>query len=93
VRQPAAIVQEEHSDDAMLESLRSDVDHHPADFITFTTRAEATRFLEQHQADGRYETQQRMRDLGVMGYWQGRTVVVLPLMTKRTRGSLPPLQQ
>jgi hypothetical protein len=86
------VVQEDHSDDAMVESLRSDVDHHPDDFLTFTTRAEAGRFLEQHAVDARYETQQRMRELGIMGYWQGRTVVVLPLVTRRTRGGLPPLQ-
>lgn len=89
---PGIVVQQDNADDAMLESLRADVDRHPADFVTFTTRAEASHFLEQHAADARYESQRRMRELGVMGYWQGRTVVVLPLVTRRTRSGLLPLQ-
>lgn len=86
VRQPGALVQQDKADDAMLASLRADVDRHPADFVTFTTRAEASHFLEQHAADARYETQRQMRELGVMGYWQGRTVVVLPLTLGRVQG-------
>jgi hypothetical protein len=90
--QPGMVVQQDNPDGAMLESLRADVDRHPADFVTFTTRAEASHFLEQHAADTRYETQRQMRELGVMGYWQGRTIVVLPLVTRRTRSGLLPLR-
>lgn len=92
VPKPAVITPDENADDAMLESLRNDVNRHPDDFVTFTTKAEASHFLREHAEDARYETQQRMRELGVMGYWQGRTVVVLPLVTRRTRIGLPPLR-
>jgi len=81
VQAPMLIVPvEESTDGAMLESLRNDVIHHPGDFVTFPTKVEASRSLEQHAADARHETQQRMLELGVVGYWQGRTVVVLPLV-------------
>jgi hypothetical protein len=91
VHEPVVInLPEDLADDAMLKSLREDVNRHPDDFVTFTTRAEASRFLEQHASDARYETQQRMRGLGVLGYWQGRTIVVLPLVTRRTRGMFDP---
>jgi hypothetical protein len=91
VHQPVVInLPEDIADDALLKSLREDIDRHPDDFVTFTTRVEASRFLEQHASDARYETQQRMRGLGVLGYWQGRTIVVLPLVTRRTRGLFDP---
>jgi hypothetical protein len=92
VDHPGMVVQQDNPDEGMLESLRADVDRHPADFVTFTTRAEASRFLEQHATDARYETQRQMLELGVMGYWQGRTVVVLPLVTRRTHSGLLPLR-
>lgn len=87
VQKPAVIVPvEEGADEAMLGSLREDVNRHPANFVTFTTKTEASRFLEQHVVDARHETQQRMLELGVLGYWQGRTVVVLPLAPGAMRG-------
>jgi len=93
VHKPAAIdLLEDIADDAMLKSLREDIDRHPDDFVTFATKAEASRFLEQHAADARYETQPRMRGLGVLGYWQGRTVVVLPLVSRRVRSGVPDLR-
>ncbi|HEU4636488.1 MAG TPA: hypothetical protein VFS41_09940 [Edaphobacter sp.] len=90
VPQPGIVEQQNSADDPMIESLRADVDRHPADFVTFTTRAEASHFLEQHAADARYETQRQMRELGILGYWQGRTIVVLPLVTRRTRSLWDP---
>lgn len=86
VQVPQVIVAVEGADGPMLQSLRNDVNRHPDDFVTFTTKTEASRFLEQHALDARHETQQRMLELGVLGYWQGRTVVVLPLMHGRVRG-------
>jgi hypothetical protein len=87
VQEPAVInLAEDAADDAMLKSLQEDVNRHPDDFVTFTTRVEASRFLEQHAADARYETQPRMRGLGVLGYWQGRTIVVLPLTPGLRKG-------
>lgn len=86
VHEPGVVVPQNNVDDPMLDSLRADVDRHPADFVTFTTKAEAGHFLEQHAADARYETQRQMRELGVMGYWQGRTIVVLPLTLGRVQG-------
>jgi hypothetical protein len=87
VQQPAVIASaEESADGAMLESLRDDVNRHPDNFVTFTTKIEASHFLEQHAVDARHETLQRLLELGVLGYWQGRTVVVLPLAPGAVRG-------
>jgi hypothetical protein len=37
------------------------------------------RFMREHSMETSHETQPRMLDLGVVGYWQGRTLVVLPI--------------
>jgi hypothetical protein len=64
---------------AMRRSLDREVRLHPDDFIVFVTGAEAHRFLVEHRDDVQRETNERMVARGVVGYWQGKTLVVLPL--------------
>ena len=59
-------------------SLRREVARHPGDFIVFPTRAGAMEFFAQHRASVEIETDPTMIDRGVLGYSQGKTVVVLP---------------
>lgn len=61
-------------------SLRRDVARHPGDFIVFPTKAGAMEFFAQHRASAEIETDPMMIDRGVVGYCQGKTVVVLPWM-------------
>jgi hypothetical protein len=70
---------EQSSEGQMRVSLRRDIARHPSDFVSFPTETSAMRFMKEHSMETSRETEQRMRDLGVMGYWQGRTVVVLPI--------------
>jgi hypothetical protein len=69
------------SDGQMLASLINDVRQHPRDYIAFLTKVEASLFMTEHALETSRETLPRMLELGVVGYWQGRTVVVLPLGT------------
>jgi hypothetical protein len=64
----------------MRESLRTDVARHPGSFIAFATETAAIRFMNEHALEASRETEHRMLDLGVLGYWQGRMVVVLPIV-------------
>jgi hypothetical protein len=77
--QTEVILQEQNMSDARsaLASLRQDVGQHPADFIAFETRISAERFIEEHEGAYR-ETERRVILRGVVGYWQGKTLVVLP---------------
>jgi hypothetical protein len=75
----------ETGDSAFLESLRKDVKRHPGDFLTFATATEAKWFMEDHAAESRLETEQRMVERGVLGYWRGRTVIVLPAFPSKVR--------
>lgn len=59
-------------------SLRRDVARHPSDFIVFPTRAGAMEFFAEHRASVEVETDPTMIERGVVGYSQGKTVVVLP---------------
>ena len=70
---------EQSSEGKMRVSLRRDVARHPSDFVSFPTETAAMRFMKEHSTETSRETEQRMLDLGVVGYWQGRTVVVLPI--------------
>ena len=69
------------SDGQMRASLINDVRQHPRDYVAFLTEVEASRFMSEHALETSRETLPRMVELGVVGYWQGRTVVVLPLGT------------
>ncbi|MEO6981884.1 MAG: hypothetical protein ABI072_02060 [Edaphobacter sp.] len=62
----------------MQESLSRDVAQHPGEFIVFATEAGARQFLAKHRYDVERETNARITSRGVVGYWQGKTIVVLP---------------
>jgi len=86
VSEPRLIVPaEESSEERMRESLQTDVERHPSDFVSFPTETAAIRFMKEHSSDTSRETEQRMRDLGVVGYWQGTTLVVLPIVSSIVR--------
>ncbi|WP_433964728.1 hypothetical protein [Tunturiibacter gelidiferens] len=67
-------------DDAtvMQESLRRDVSEHPEEFVVFATEAGASQFMSEHRLSVEMETSGRILSRGVVGYWQGKTIVVLP---------------
>ncbi len=67
-------------DTAIFESLRRDVAIHPNDFVTFETQTTANRFIFEH-ADALKETDRRVVQRGIMGYWRGKTLVVLPTLS------------
>jgi hypothetical protein len=48
--------------------------------VTFTTHIAALRFIEAHGVEAYRESDRRMVDRGVMGYWRDKTVVVIPLV-------------
>jgi hypothetical protein len=63
-----------------LESLREDVGRHPKDFMIFETRIAANRFIAEHEG-AYHESESRVVQRGVVGYWQGKTLVVLPSLS------------
>jgi hypothetical protein len=63
---------------AMQESLRRDVAAHPAEFVVFATEAGAHQFVSAHHETVAPETNSMIVSRGVVGYWQGKTIVVLP---------------
>jgi hypothetical protein len=63
---------------AIQQSLRNDVASHPADFVVFATETGAHQFLLKNRDDVEPETNERLVSRGVIGYWQGKTLVVLP---------------
>jgi hypothetical protein len=63
------------------ESLRDDVSRHPDDFVAFATQTAANRFIGEHGLEMNRETERRMVQRGVIGYWRGKTVVLLPLLS------------
>ena len=63
---------------AIRESLRRDIRLHPGDFVVFETEFGAERFVAEHQTDAQRERNERLVSRGVVGYWQGKIVVVLP---------------
>lgn len=76
-------IQIDVTDDSALAyaSLRDDVSRHPDDFVTFATQTAANRFIEEHGLEMNRETERRVVQRGVIGYWRGKTVVVLPLLS------------
>jgi hypothetical protein len=76
----AKIVTTNAPDEAMKmrESLSRDVARHPNDFVVFVTEMGAEEFVAEHQVDAKRETDRRIVSRGVVGYWQGKTIVVLP---------------
>ena len=82
VAPPASTLQGRSFSDevAALESLREDVGRHPNDFMTFETRIAANRFIAEHEG-AYHETESRVLMRGIVGYWQGKTLVVLPSLS------------
>jgi hypothetical protein len=68
---------ESRDEKAVSESLRSDVAQHPDEFVVFETRAAAERFMRDHMPDSSRETEPEMVARGILGYWRGRTLVVV----------------
>jgi hypothetical protein len=64
----------------ILESLRHDVAIHPNDFVTFETRTTANHFILDHE-DAFRETNRRINQRGILGYWRGKMLVVLPSLS------------
>jgi hypothetical protein len=64
---------------AMRESLRRDVMAHPGEFVVFATEVGADKFLAEHAESADRETNSRIVAHGVVGYWEGKMLVVLPL--------------
>ncbi len=62
---------------SVLQSLRKDVAQHPAAYVTFETETAAHRFFLEHP-DAFRETDHTMMLRGIVGYWRGRTLAVLP---------------
>jgi len=62
----------------LRESLRNEVARHPDDFIVFATEAGAKQFFAKHRNDVEHETDPKIIDRGVVGYWRDKTIVVLP---------------
>jgi hypothetical protein len=81
------IVAANRTDDArtMRESLRRDVTGHPEDFIVFATKSGAKEFIAEHGDGEEIERDAKVRARGIVGYWQGKTIVVLPLATLATQ--------
>jgi hypothetical protein len=63
---------------SVRESLRRDVEEHPGEFVVFVTEAGAYRFMTERSGEVERETNRQVLSRGVMGYWQGKTLVVLP---------------
>lgn len=59
------------------ESLRKDIAQHPGDFMVFATQGTAEIFILTH-TDAFSETDRRVVQRGIMGYWKGKTLVVIP---------------
>ena len=66
------------SEAAIRESLKRDAADHPGEFVVFLTRTGADRFVKEHRDDVERETNSRVVSRGIVGYWQGKTLVVLP---------------
>jgi hypothetical protein len=72
----------------VLDSLREDVARRPDDFVTFETQTAALRFIDEHAFEAYRETEQRIIDRGVLGYWRGKALVVLPTLSGSVRSRM-----
>lgn len=78
-RTPGVTIEIESGDARMIDSLREDVSRHPNDFVSFQTQTAALRFIDEHGFEANRETARRMIKCGVLGYWRGKMVVVVPI--------------
>jgi hypothetical protein len=68
---------------SVLDSLKGDVAHHPNDFIRFETKSAANQFIAEHEGAAR-EMDRRVVERGIVGYWQGKTLVLPPSLSRLT---------
>jgi hypothetical protein len=61
----------------IVQSLRHDIANHPNDFLTFETKTAASHFIAEHY-DAQRETDYRVIERGIMGYWHSKMLVILP---------------
>lgn len=66
------------------ESLKKDIADHPNDFITFETYTGANRFISGHSDEIYRETDRRVLQRGILGYWRGKTLVIFPALSIAT---------
>jgi hypothetical protein len=88
-RTPGVMIKIESGDARMIDSLREDVSRHPNDFMSFQTQTAALRFIDEHGFEANRETARRMIKRGVLGYWRGKMVVVVPI----SWGSTAPIEK
>ena len=69
----------------MLDSLRRDIAAHPAEFLTFETESSAQNFIADHEPEAQLEREPRVIARGILGYWFGKTLVVLPSLPTASR--------
>ncbi|MEO8736351.1 MAG: hypothetical protein ABI380_07400 [Edaphobacter sp.] len=69
---------------SILESLRKDVARHPGDFVIFETQISANQFIRAHEDEAYRETEPRVVMRGILGYWRGKAIVVLPSLSTAT---------
>jgi hypothetical protein len=77
-------IRAQNSDDesmSILESLKKDIASNPNDFMTFETQSAAYRFIAEHGDEAYRETTPRVIRRGIVGYWQGKILVVLPSLS------------
>ena len=65
------------NDTSMSSSLRRDIDSHPEDFVAFDTESAADQFIAKHEDEIDRETDHRVILRGILGYWRGKTLVIL----------------
>ncbi len=64
-----------------LASLRQDIAAHPQDFVVFETIASIDRFISEHSPEAQREAEPRVAQRGIIGYWRGKTLVLLPTLS------------
>jgi len=84
-RAPEIAIEVVSESSSVLDSLREDVARHPNDFVTFETETAALRFIDEHALEAYRETEHRIIDRGVLGYWRGKALVVLPTLSRSMR--------
>jgi hypothetical protein len=78
---PTTSIRVQNPDDesmSVLESLKEDIASNPNDFITFETQVAADRFIAKHEDEAYRETKPKVIRRGIIGYWRGKILVVLP---------------
>jgi hypothetical protein len=74
-------IQIDREEASVRASLRAEVAAHPDDFLIFETESSAIRFIREHAWQAQRESEPRIVSRGVLGYWNGKTLVVLPTLS------------